>query len=74
MLPLVIRAAEEAPAQLFLPTWAFPLIFAVVFVVLGLVSWSFRDVANRHADREPFPAEPHDHAGADGGHQAGGSH
>jgi heme/copper-type cytochrome/quinol oxidase subunit 2 len=67
MLPIVVRAAEEAHAQLFLPTWAFPLIMAIVFVVLAFISWSFRDVANRHADREPFPADPHEQHGDDHG-------
>ncbi|MGN6324688.1 hypothetical protein [Pseudolysinimonas sp.] len=62
MHALIALAAEQPKAELFLPTWAFPLIAAIAFVVLGFVSWSFRDVANRHADREPFPAEPHDHA------------
>jgi len=63
MHALIARAAEEAPAQLFMPNWAFPLAMAVIFFVLGLVSWSFRDVANRHADREPFPADPHEQHG-----------
>jgi hypothetical protein len=63
MLSLITLAAEEAPAQLVLPNWAFPLIAAAFFLLLALVSWSFRDVANRHADREPFPADPHEHAG-----------
>jgi hypothetical protein len=62
MHALIALAAEEPHAELFLPPWAFPLIVAIAFVVLGFVSWSFRDVSNRHADREPFPAEPHDHA------------
>ena len=62
MHALIALAAEEPHAELFLPAWAFPLIVALAFVVLGFVSWSFRDVSNRHADREPFPAEPHDHA------------
>jgi hypothetical protein len=62
MHALIALAAEEAPAELFMPAWAFPLIVAIAFVVLAFVSWSFRDVSNRHADREPFPADPHDHA------------
>jgi hypothetical protein len=70
---LLTLAAEEAPAHLFMPNWAFPAIVAGAFLVLALVSWSFRDVANRHADREPFPADPHaahgDEHGSD--HQAG---
>ena len=73
MSVLLTLAAEEAPAHLVMPNWAFPAIAAGVFVLLALVSWSFRDVANRHADREPFPADPHaahdDAHGSD--HQAG---
>jgi hypothetical protein len=65
---LLTLAAEEAPAQLVLPNWAFPAIIAVAFLVLALISWSFRDVANRHADREPFPADPHEQHGD--GHDA----
>ena len=63
MHALIVRAAEEAPAQLFMPAWAFPLAMAIIFLVLALISWSFRDVANRHADREPFPADPHEQHG-----------
>ena len=46
----VIRQ-QEAPAPLIFPAWVFPLIAVVVFVVLGLIVWSYRDVANRHSDR-----------------------
>jgi hypothetical protein len=41
-------AAEEATHPLVWPAWVFPLIAAVVFIFLGLVMHSFRDVANRH--------------------------
>ena len=74
MHALIALAAEEPHAELFLPAWAFPLIVAIAFVVLAFVSWSFRDVANRHADREPFPAEPHEHQNFDSGQRPGGSH
>ena len=70
----IVVAAEEAPAQLVLPNWAFPLIVAIGFVVLALVSWSFRDVANRHADREPFPADPHAHDAHGEGHDPAAHH
>jgi hypothetical protein len=74
MLDLIVRAAEEAPAQLVMPNWAFPLIAAAVFVLLGFISWSFRDVANRHSDREPFPADPHDHHDAEHGSDQAAHH
>ncbi|MBI5161470.1 MAG: hypothetical protein HY996_08680 [Micrococcales bacterium] len=49
MLMTLVAAAEEK-ATLFLPNWAFPLIAAIVFLLLALVVWSYRNVANRHAD------------------------
>jgi uncharacterized membrane protein YccC len=40
---------EEAP--LIMPPLAFAGIAAAIFIALGFVSWSFRDVANRHSDK-----------------------
>ena len=51
MLHLYALLAEEAPAQLVLPAWAFPAIAAAVFILLAFVTWSYRDVANRHSDK-----------------------
>lgn len=51
MLNAIVLAAEQAPAQLFFPAWVFPLIAAVIFVFLGFVLHSFRDVANRHSQK-----------------------
>ena len=58
MLLLAVAAAEEH-APLLMPNWAFALTAFVVFLVLGLVAWSFRDVANRHAHRVPSDADEH---------------
>ena len=33
------------------PPIVFALIAAAIFTILALVSWSFRDVANRHSDK-----------------------
>ncbi len=57
--------AEEAPATLVMPNWAFPLISAAIFAVLGFITWSFRDVANRHSNKTS--AQP-DHTDAGHGH------
>ncbi|MFC5501921.1 hypothetical protein ACFPJ4_06665 [Lysinimonas soli] len=57
--------AEQAPAPLIMPSWAFPAIAAGAFLVLALVSWSYRDVANRHSDKT---GEAADHADAGHGH------
>ena len=51
MLSTIVLAAEEAKIALFFPAWVFPIIAAVVFVALGFVVWSFRDVANRPSQK-----------------------
>lgn len=62
MLLLAVAAAEEHAAPLVMPNWAFALTAFIIFVVLGFVTWSFRDVANRHSDRIHAASG---HAGAD---------
>jgi hypothetical protein len=61
MLLLAVAAAEEHAAPLVMPNWAFALTAFIIFAVLGFVTWSFRDVANRHSDRIHGAG----HAGAD---------
>jgi len=51
VLSTIVLAAEAAKIALFFPSWVFPIIAAVVFVALGFVVWSFRDVANRHSQK-----------------------
>ncbi|CAN5391574.1 hypothetical protein BH10ACT4_BH10ACT4_09740 [soil metagenome] len=51
MLSTIVLAAEEAKIPLFFPAWVFPLIAVAVFVSLGFIVWSFRDVANRHSQK-----------------------
>lgn len=58
MLLLAVAAAEEQ-APLLMPNWAFALTAFVIFAVLGFVTWSFRDVANRHAHRVRSGADEH---------------
>jgi hypothetical protein len=48
-LLLAVLAETEAPAPLIFPPLVFGGIALAVFITLALVSWSFRDVANRHA-------------------------
>ena len=48
---LIARFAEEAAAAFnFAPIIAAGTAFSV-FLVLGIVCWSYRDVYNRHADK-----------------------
>ncbi len=50
LLANVVAATEEL-APLIMPPLAFAGIALVVFTALAFVSWSFRDVANRHSDK-----------------------
>jgi hypothetical protein len=61
MSHLFALLTEEAPAQLIMPNWAFPAIAAGFFIVVALVTFSFRDVSNRHR-------ESTDDATSDAGH------
>ncbi|HEY0258400.1 MAG TPA: hypothetical protein VGC18_00995 [Lacisediminihabitans sp.] len=51
LLSTIVQAAEETKNALVFPAWVFPLIAAVAFIFLGLIVWSFRDVANRHSQK-----------------------
>ena len=43
--------AEAATQPLFLPAWVFGVIGLVTFALLGFATFSYRDVANRHANK-----------------------
>lgn len=51
VLSTIVFAAEEELAPLVLPNWAFPLISVIVFALLAVVVYSYRDVANRHSQK-----------------------
>jgi hypothetical protein len=51
VLHAIVQAAEETHIELVWPAWVFPLIAAIVFIFLGFVMHSFRDVANRHSHK-----------------------
>jgi hypothetical protein len=50
-LAAVVAEHEEELAPLIMPPIAFAGIAAAIFIVLAFISWSFRDVANRHSDK-----------------------
>ncbi|MFZ4895685.1 hypothetical protein ACL9RL_14660 [Plantibacter sp. Mn2098] len=54
--------AESAHADLGAPTWVFGAVALVIFAILGVVTFSYRDVANRHAAK----AQAHEHHGEHG--------
>jgi hypothetical protein len=42
---------ETATHPTWLPPFAFPLIAFCIFLTLGVITWTYRDVANRHAPK-----------------------
>ena len=60
LLTLLPIEAHEELAELILPTWAFPVIAAGVFLLLAIISWSYRDVAHRHNDKTSGSSTSHD--------------
>jgi hypothetical protein len=61
LLATVVAETEEL-APLIMPAIAFAGIAVAIFVILGFVTWSFRDVANRHSQKTGSTA--HDSHGA----------
>ncbi|TXK19730.1 hypothetical protein [Homoserinibacter sp. GY 40078] len=51
MLSTILAETEHEAAPMIAEPWVFALIAAVIFVVLAIVTWSYRDVANRHSDK-----------------------
>jgi hypothetical protein len=47
----MIRHIAEAATSSAFPTVIFGGIAMSLFLLLGWITWSFRDVANRHADK-----------------------
>ena len=66
MLPTLLTETHEELAPLVAQPWVFAAIAASVFLILALVTWSHRDVANRHSDKTAGQ-NPNDH-----GHQSHG--
>ena len=55
-----VIAAGKVVNELPLPTIAYGLVFIVGFFALGLVTYSYRNVANRHRNKN-LPSDPHAH-------------
>jgi heme/copper-type cytochrome/quinol oxidase subunit 2 len=51
--------AEEALHPLFLPAWVFGIIAVTVFVLMGFMVFSYRDVANRHSHKTDTTGSEH---------------
>ena len=48
MISSILASAEEVHVQLPFPSVFFGVIGISVFILLGLITFSYRDVANRH--------------------------
>jgi len=64
MLSMLLAEVHEELAPIVAPPWVFAAIAAAVFLMLGFVTYSYRDVANRHADK----VSAHDAGDGHGGH------
>ena len=62
---LNVVLAETAHVALPMPTYLYGLVGLVVFAALGLVVWSYRDVANRHQSKAKAYADAHGGARSD---------
>lgn len=62
LLNILAEAAHE-PAPMFLPIWAFPLIATLFFVIIGVLTFTYRDVAHRHAEKGAGHDAAHDDHG-----------
>jgi hypothetical protein len=48
MISQIVTAAEEAGLELPFPSFVFGIIAIATFILLGFITFSYRDVANRH--------------------------
>lgn len=61
-----VLAAVDEPVSLPFDPLVFGIIAAIIFAALGFVTWSYRDVANRHPQKSAKYAATHDvHGHAD---------
>lgn len=60
LLAFTASEGHELAPMIMDPLW-FPVIAASVFVLLGFVVWSFRDVANRHSPHGQVTDEDSSH-------------
>lgn len=54
-----ILASGEAVVELPIPAFFFGVIAMVVFLALAVVTWSYRDVANRHDHKTSGGSDHH---------------
>lgn len=55
-----LLAESEVHNELFMPAPMFGVVALVIFVALGFVMWSYRNVSNRHPEKSAAYAKTHD--------------
>jgi len=69
---LAAVAAEQASSGAPVQPWVLGIVVLCMFTALAFVTWTYRDVANRHSHKaEPDAAQ---HAGAPGAYHHGAGH
>jgi hypothetical protein len=51
VLATAVSAAAEQTFPMVAPIWVFGVLPIIIFLVLGLIMWSYHDVANRHSQK-----------------------
>jgi hypothetical protein len=59
----LLAATSEEHHPLLMPPLAFAGVAFAVFLVLGVTTWSFRDVANRHSQKFAKGSSSDSHTG-----------
>lgn len=70
----IIAAGAEKHFPLFAPTWVFGVGPLVIFAVLAVVLWTYRNVANRHIHKAEANAAGHAQSAGATTHGAGHPH
>jgi hypothetical protein len=60
LLAVLAEEAHDLAPMIMEPIW-FPIIAAGVFVALGIITYSYRDVANRHSHKAAAAAQHEQH-------------
>jgi hypothetical protein len=69
MILLTSVLAEATAHPTWLPPFVFPIIAFLIFLFLGVVTWTYRDVANRHAYKASTTHhDDHEHGSAGSQH------
>jgi hypothetical protein len=68
MILLTSVLTEAAKHPTWLPPVVFPIIAFSIFLFLGVVTWTYRDVANRHAPKAAMKAGATDEHGSPSSH------